>query len=249
MCLQAARLHPTERHKEQPMNDLSLRTLATLTLFFSAAGALSVAGPSLAQSTQHAATLTIAGQPDQAPLIRINGKSYVDLESLARVLHGSLGFQGTQTILTLPGAGAATAAQPVPVVKPPQLSGGYLSAEIEALSQIREWRAALVNAVQNNSPVTDSVMGPLRRAAESKVQLATAAATTGPDQQAAGLLRNEFAAMQQMSDQFVATHTAATYISPDALDNNAQDQKITGCEQALVAMASSKQFQDASACH
>ena len=80
-------------------------------------------------------------------------------------------------------------------------------------------------------------------------QLAIAAATTGPDQQASALLRNEFAAMQQMSDQFVATHTAATYISPDSLDNNAQDQKITGCEQALVAMASTKQFQDAGVCH
>ena len=237
------------------MNDLSARMLRTLALYLSAAGALSAAvalsatGTGLAQTTQHVETLTIAGQPDQAPLIRINGKSYVDIESLARIVHGSVRFQGTQTILTLPGAAVAATAQPIPAAKPPQLSGGYLSAEIEALTQIREWRAALVNAVQNNSPITDSVMSPLRRTAESKVQLAIAAATTGPDQQASALLRNEFAAMQQMSDQFVATHTAATYISPDSLDNNAQDQKITGCEQALVAMASTKQFQDASVCH
>jgi hypothetical protein len=237
------------------MNDLSARTLTALALLLSAAGALSATGAlslegaGVAQTTQHSGTLIIAGQPDQAPLIRINGKSYVDIESLARIVHGSVRFQGTQTILTLPGTGALTATQPAPAVKPPQLSGGYLSAEIEALTQIREWRAALVNAVQNNSPITDSVMSPLQRTADSKVQLAIAAATTGPDQQAAGLLRNEFTAMQQMSDQFVATHAAATYISPDALANDAQDQKITGCEQALVAMASSKQFQDAAVCH
>jgi hypothetical protein len=222
------------------MKPLSARTLAIL---------LSVAGAGLAQVPQHTGTLMIAGQPDQAPLIRINGKSYVDIESLARIVHGSVRFQGTETILALPGAGGGAGVQPAPVVKPPQLSGGYLSAEIEALTQIREWRAALVNAVQNNAPITDSVMSPLRRTADSKLQLAIAAATTEPDQQAAGLLRNEFSAMQQMSDQYVATHAAATYISPDSLDNNTQDQKITGCEQALLAMNSTKQFQDAAACH
>jgi hypothetical protein len=223
------------------MNDLSARTLTTLLLF--------LAGAALAQSTQPGATLVIAGQPDQAPLIRINGKSYVDIESLARIVHGSVRFQGTQTILTLPGAGVGTATQTAPAVKPPQLSGGYLSAQIEALSQIREWRATLVNAVQNSLPISDSLMSPPRRTADSKLQLAIAAATTEQDQQAAGLLRKEFAAMQQMSDQFVATHTAATYIPPDSLDSNAQDQKITGCEQALAAMASTKQFQDAAVCH
>jgi hypothetical protein len=224
------------------MNALSKRTLI-LTLF------LSAASTALAQSKQHAETLVIAGQPDQAPLLRINGKSYVDIESLARIAHGSLRFQGTQTILTLPAAAAAATPEPAPAVKPPHLSGAYLNAEIEALAQIREWRAALVNAVQNNAPVTDSLMSPLRRTADSKLQLAIAAATTEPDHQAAGLLSNEFAAMQQMSDQLVAAHAAATYISSDALDSSAQDRKITGCEQALAAMESTKLFQDAPACH
>ncbi len=80
----------------------------------------------LAQSTQRSGTLVIAGQQEQAPMIRINGKSYVDLESLARIVHGSLRFQGTQTILTLPGAGraAAATAPPAPAAKPPQTLGG-----------------------------------------------------------------------------------------------------------------------------
>jgi hypothetical protein len=222
------------------MNDRSARRLMSLTIL------LSVAGAGLAQATQPPETLTIAGQPDQAAMIRLNGKSYVDVESLARIAHGSLRFQGSQTILTLPGG---TASQPVLPPKPPQLSGAYLAAEIDALTQIREWRAALVNAVQNNAPASDRLLSPLRRTADSKVQLAIAAATTGPDQQAAGLLRNVFTSMQQMSDKFVAANASSTYISPNAFKNNAQAQKISDCEQALMAMASTKQFQDAPSCH
>jgi hypothetical protein len=201
-----------------------------------------------AQTQQPAGTLTIAGQPDQAALTRINGKSYVDIESLARITHGSLRFQGGQTILTLP-APASTAATSVQPVKTPQLSNAFLSAEIEALTQIREWRATLVSAIQNNYPVTDSWVAGLRRTADAKVQLAVAAASTDPDQKAVELLRNVFATMQQMSDQFLAMNAKANYISPDSFDKNPLDQKILTCERALVSMAATKQFQDEPSCH
>jgi hypothetical protein len=204
-----------------------------------------------AQTAQQTGTLAIAGQPDQAALVRINGKSYVDVESLARLTHGSIRFQGSQTILTLPaaggGAGAGTAA--VPATKLPELSGGFLSAEIEALSEIREWRASLVYAIQNNYPVVDSWVANLRRSADAKLQLAVAAATTAMDQKALELLRNEFTNMQQMSDQFLTMHAKVNYIAPDSLDNNALDQKILGCSRALASMAATKEFQDEVSCH
>ena len=202
-----------------------------------------------AQAPQQAGTLTIAGQPNQAALVRINGKSYVDIESLARITGGSVRFQGTQTILTLPGTASASAPPATQAVKPPQLSEGFLSAEIEALTQIREWRAALVNAVQNNNPVTATWVGRLQRSTDGKLQLAVAAATTEQDHAALDLLRNEFTSMQQMSDQFVAMQAKDNYVSPDSFASNAQDQKILSCEHALVAMAATKQFQDEPTCH
>jgi hypothetical protein len=223
------------------MNELSPRTCAKLLLVtFSTACA--------AQAKQPTGTLTIAGQSDQVQTVRINGKSYVDIESLARVLHGSIRFQGGQTILTLPGA-EPTAGPAALSVKAPQLSAAYLSAEIEALTQIREWHARLANAIQNNAPVTDTIISPLRRAAESKLQLAVAATSTDPDQQAVALLRDEYSAMQQESDQFVAAQVQANYTAPDSLDNNPLDKKIQSCQQALVSMAATKQFQDEASCH
>jgi hypothetical protein len=213
---------------------------------------LAVAIAGRAQATQQAGTLTIAGQSERANLLRINGKSYVDLESLARITHGSIRFQGSQTILTLPAVtnAASGAAMPVEAVKPPpQLSGGFLGAEIEALTGIREWRASLVYAIQNNYPVTDNWVGNLRRSADAKLQLAVAAATTDMDQKAMELLRNEFSNMQQMSDQFLAMHAKANYIAPDSFDKNPQDEKILSCARGLASMAATKQFQDEVSCH
>lgn len=200
------------------------------------------------QTSQQGGTLTIAGQSDQATLLRVNGKAYVDIESLARITHGSIRFNGTQTILTLPQTATVGTPAIEPKPKPPQLSEAFLSAEIEALTQIREWRAALVNAIQNNYPVTDSWVGKLHRSADGKLQLAIAAATTEPDQKGLEFLKNDFTNMQQMSDQFVAMQAKANYISPTSFDNNSLDQKILSCQRALISMAATKQFQDEISC-
>jgi hypothetical protein len=190
------------------------------------------------------ATLSIAGQPEQAPLIHVNGRSYVDIESLARLTHADVRYVGSQIVLTLPGE-SQTPAGP----RTPQLSSAFLAAEIEALTAIREWRVTLVYAVQNNTPLSENWLGPLRRFAEAKLQLAAAAASTAPDQSTLELLRNEFANMQQESNTFLDMRARVNYISPDSFDNNAQDQKILTCERALAQVAASKQFQDDPSCH
>ena len=92
-------------------------------------------------------------------------------------------------------------------------------------------------------------MGGLRRSADSKLTLATAAATTGPDRNAVELLHNEFTNMQQMSDQFLAMHANSSYSAPDTFDNNSMDQKILRCARGLASMAVTKQFQDEASCH
>jgi hypothetical protein len=229
------------------MNGLFVRALKIAMLMgLPLAAAAQTSQP--AGSLSPAGTLSVAGQTDQAPLVRIDGKSYVDIDSLARITHGSLRFQGSQTILTLAGAAGAAGAA-APAAKVPQFSAGFLSAEIEALTQIREWHAALVNAIENNYPVSETWVGRLRRTADSKLDLAVVAATTEPDQKALELLRSEFANMQAESDQFVAMHANATYIPPDSFDNNAQDQKILTCEHALISIAATKVFDDVAACH
>jgi hypothetical protein len=194
-------------------------------------------------------TLIIAGEEEQAPITRISGHPYVDIESLARITHATVRYVGNQIILTLPNGSESTQPATSAQAPPPQLSGPFLAAEIEALTAIREWRVSLVNAVQYNYPVEPSWISPLHRFADEKLQLAAAAASTEPDQKTLELLRNEFANMQQESDSLVAMRAHVSYIRPDTFDNNPQDQKILTCERALAQVAASKQFQDDPSCH
>ncbi len=53
-------------------------------------------------------TLIVAGQPGQIPIVQMNGKSYVDVDALARLTNSSLSFKGNQVILTPPGSAPST---------------------------------------------------------------------------------------------------------------------------------------------
>jgi hypothetical protein len=106
----------------------------------------------LAQAVQHNPTLIVNGQPGVATVVQINGRSYVDIEGLARIASGSLDFKGNQIILTLPAPTAGT----VPAAKPANkgFSREFLRAGFEEMAAIREWRSVLADAVQHRYPVT-----------------------------------------------------------------------------------------------
>ena len=63
----------------------------------------------LSQVAQQSLTLIVNGRPGDATVVQMNGRSYVEIEALARVANGSLSFKGNQIILTL----AASTATPV----------------------------------------------------------------------------------------------------------------------------------------
>ena len=61
-----------------------------------------------AQDAQQNLTLIVAGQPGQAPIVQINGKSYVDINALARLTNSSVRIKGNQVILTPLGSAPRT---------------------------------------------------------------------------------------------------------------------------------------------
>jgi hypothetical protein len=63
---------------------------------------------SLTAFAQQNLTLIVSGQPGQIPIVQMNGKSYVDIDALARLTNSSLSFKGNQVILTPPGAAPST---------------------------------------------------------------------------------------------------------------------------------------------
>jgi hypothetical protein len=213
----------------------------------------SLAGPALAlpQVVQPNGTLIVSGQSGQVPVLQINGRSYVDVEALARLMNGSLGFKGNQITLTLPSSAAAapTAAPTASLPASPGFSKEFLKAGIEEMSEIREWRGALVNAVQNGYPLTDEFVAGYRGQAATNLRLASVAVSTDSDRDAFQLLSNEFDNMQKLSNKILAARKNMNYISPDALKDDPLDQKILDCARSLAAMAASGQYHDDGSCH
>src|SRR5208282_6151933 len=79
---------------------------------------LAMSGLCLSQAAQQNGALIVSGQPGQTPVLQINGKSYVDIEALARLTNGSLSFKGNQVTLTLPASTASTPTATPPASQP-----------------------------------------------------------------------------------------------------------------------------------
>ena len=70
---------------------------------------LSVVSP--AQNGKQSRVLVIDGQTGKAPVIEQNGHTYVDLEALTQITHGSLSFKADRIVLSLPTANAKPASR------------------------------------------------------------------------------------------------------------------------------------------
>jgi hypothetical protein len=124
-----------------------------------------------------------------------------------------------------------------------------MTASIEEMALIREWRSTLANAIQNGYPVTETWVAGYRGRATEGLRLVSLTASTPSDHDALKLLGNELANMETLSDRYVAANKSLTYTPPNSLDSDALYQKLLDCKNALAAMWSSGQFQDNGSCH
>ena len=214
------------------------------------AGLVLAQGPGFSQTDQQSGSFILSGHSGQAPLIQLNGRPYVAVDALARLMSGSLSYQGSQITLTLPTA--ASTAGTAPLSSQPAASGfskDFLNATIETLSDIREWRSALLNAVENGYPITDAWMGGYRGQAARNLRLASVAATTHSDRNALQLLNKEFDHMQELGNKFLAARKNLNFIARDSMTKDPLDQKILKCARFFASMAESGEFQDDGSCN
>ena len=179
----------------------------------------------------------------------IDGRSYVDLESLAHIANGTLGFSGKQITLTLPVGGTASVATPP---SPPANSGfskQFLRAGIEEMALIREWRSALVNSIENNYPIQEDWVESYRGRASTSLGLASVAASTDSDRSAVQLLSNELDNMKALSVKLLAERKMMHIVSPETLNDDPLNQNILTCARSLASMAVGGQFVDDPSCH
>jgi hypothetical protein len=210
-------------------------------------GLLLAQGTGFSQADQQSGSFILSGHSGQAPLIQISGRSYVAVDALARLMSGSLSYQGSQITMTLP----TSAAGSVPRGSHPATSGlskDFSNATIETLSDIREWRSALLNAVEHSQPVTEAWMENYRSQANKNLHLTYVAATTNSDRNALQLLSKEFDHMQELNDKILTARKKLSYITAESVTKDPLDQKIMSCAHSLAAMATSGEFQDNGLC-
>jgi len=213
----------------------------------------------LSQGPGQKQTLIINGQSTQVPVIQLNGHPYVGLEALADAVHGSLSNAGSMIALSVsvghadspsPGATSmAPTATSTSVASNPGFSRGFLNAGIEQMSTLREWHTALATAIQNGIPLSAGLLAPYRAQATTNLRLASVAATTSSDRSAYQLLSNEFDNMAKLSDKYLKLRADLSYIAPNALDNDALNQRIIACGHSLGSMAAGGQFFDDGSCN
>jgi len=217
---------------------------------------VAVAGLALGQSEQLKRTLVVNGQSGDATIIQINGRSYIDLETLARIANGSLTFQGTQIVLTIP----SSSAEATPTTAADRqaadsgLSTDFMRAAIQDLATIKEWYSTLAYAIQRGVPGDGSRLFIFRDKAAQGLKLARASALNDTDKSALQLLTAHFNDVQKWTDMLVESRkslgTANYSLSANALNDDALYQRINRCSQFLGTMLPGGKFEDdGSSCH
>ncbi len=213
-------------------------------------------GVTSAQVSPQDRHLVVNGKAGDATVVEINNRIYIDIEPLVRIANGSVGFEGRQITLVLPGSAATTRAsspEPKQPANPNGLSQTFMIAGIETIAQMREWASTMANAIQHGYGVTDSWAADYQGKAADSLRQASASTSTEGDRNALQLLTAEFHSVETWSAELVEAKknmdTAKYSMSSGALRNEPLSQKIINCGHFLATMLGSAEFSDDPSCH
>lgn len=217
---------------------------------------LSFAAVLSAQSTTNPATKTLLvnGKVVSAGVRQINGRSYIDVETLAQATNGVVTVEPNRVVLTIPGASSTAPAVASTSNSPSnsqELSRTFAVGAIGEVSEMREWRGAIGAMVTYGLAISGSWAQDYRNRVQTGLtQLASVASTDG-DRNALQLLTSEFDNLAEWSNEIFTARqnlNGAKTIDPNALSNDPQLAKITDCSHSLERMLISGTFSDDGAC-
>jgi len=213
---------------------------------------LVVLAAAVSQTGHGTRSLSVNGHVGDAIVYQIDGKSYVDIESLVRIANGSMSFKGEQITLSLP---AAVSSHPEPEsthAGSSRLSSEFMNSSVQTLAVIKEWTNTLSHTVQRGVPGDGSRFVAFHDRADHALRLTQVAATSDSDQEALHLLTNHFHTVSAWSDKLVGERkkmdTAKYSISEDAFKKDETYQKIVACNKFLSKMLPHGTFHNDSSC-
>ncbi len=242
---------------------------------------LALAGVLFAQSAPNKSKILdknkilVVNGKSAGPVVRkIDGRSYVDIESLTEVTNGVVTIEPHRIVLTIPASdsGATASAAPAdaaPVTtaaadvsaapartgpaQPPQgLSRDFASAGIAALAEMREMQGAIRAMITYGLAVSDTWTRDGQGRVTIGLRQAQVAAITEDDQRALQLLQNEADKLESWADSVFAARqilNGAKTVDSNALQNDPALAKIRSCGQFLSGMLVSGSFADDGSCH
>lgn len=209
------------------------------------------AGAAFAQNAPAKKTLVVNGRTADAAVIEIDGHSYVDVDTFARMINAAVKFEPGRVILTVPAAAAGAK----PERTAPGLSKDFSKAGISQLAEMLEWKAAIASVIRSGVAEGNWLVPLLRDhrvRAEASLSQTSLAAKTDSDQKALQLLKNEHTNLGEWDSNTQATiHSlnAEKSVNPVAAQNDPLLAKISECGNFLSAMLVDGEFADNPSCH
>jgi hypothetical protein len=190
-------------------------------------------------------------------VVQMDGRSYVDVETLAQATNGSVTIEPNRVVLNLPAtqAGGQTGTGGNQSPEPEQqqgLSRGFAREAIGVLAEMREWRGAIGTILMYNTYVVGTWPQDYRARVRLSIDRLSVSAMTADDSNALALIQNEFSNLSDWADSVVATRqslNATNTVRPSALEDDPQLAQITVCSRFLSFMLVSGQFSDDPSCH
>jgi hypothetical protein len=212
---------------------------------------LALSGMLFAQGTS-TKILVVNGKTAGVGVRQINGRLYVDLETLAQLTNGVFTVEPRRVVLTIPPSDAGAVASNDSTQNSQRLSRDFSSAAISALAAMREWRVAVRAMVLYGLAVSDTWVQAYHQQTLDALRQAGIAASADADKNALQLLGSEADMMTTWANGVEAARqqlNGAKTVDPNALQNDTQLAKIQSCSQFLNSMVLSGSFNDDPSCH
>ena len=209
--------------------------------------ALLLAGMLLAQRAPDK-RLFINGKSTNVVVLQVDGRSYIDVETVAQITNGSVKFGPNQVALTIPNTDFDAGSQQDSARL---LSKDFASSAISTVAEMKEWKGTLGTLVKFGLAVDDSWAQVYHERVQESLQQTGIAASTNADRSALQLLNNQFANLAKWESVVIAERqnlNGARTVAPDSLQNDPVLAKFSNCGRFLIGMLGSGIFADNPSC-
>ena len=235
-----------------------MKNRATFFYFVLAGSFFLFAGILFAQSKTNRALIVNGKQ--QGSVVQLNGHAYVDVETVAQFMNGSVTLETNRVMLNFPEPQPVEAQAPAQETQQPaqpqapsgSLTRNFASLAISELAEMREWRGAVGTILTYGVPVVGTWPQDYHDRVQANLDQVSVAASTAGDEDAMRLLQNEFSNVARWTNDVVAARqsmNATNSVRPDALQSDPALAKIANCSRFLSSMLVSGTFADDQSCH